>query len=224
MQLSESEENTLHLVRFKVQKMFEGEGTGHDWWHIVRVCNTAKYLAQKENANLFLVEISALVHDIGDHKFHSEDNAQEILITQLLADCKMDHSSMQKILDIVKTVSYKGAKVDTKPTSLEGKIVQDADRLDAIGAIGIARAFAYGGNKNRLLYHPEESPNYHDNFEDYKNDKGHTINHFYEKLLLLKDRMQTKSGKELAEERHSFMEKYLQQFYREWNQTEKCES
>jgi len=123
------------------------------------------------------------------------------------------------VVDIVATISYKGAGVPTPMKNLEGQVVQDADRLDAIGAMGIARAFAYGGHKNRLMYHPEEKPVLHQSFEEYKKNNGHTINHFYEKLLLLKDRMNTATGKQLAEDRHSFMETYLNQFYREWDGT-----
>ena len=162
------------------------------------------------------MELSALLHDVGDHKFYKEKDAAEKLISEMLDNAGVSEELKNQVLEIVSNVSYKGANVETRPTSLEGKVVQDADRLDAIGAIGIARAFAYGGNKERLLYHPEQPPVMHNDFEAYKNDKGHTINHFYEKLLLLKDRMQTKSGKEMAEERHQYMEGYLKQFYKEW--------
>ncbi len=211
--------NIVRLVRkveIRVKALFEGEGTGHDWWHIVRVVNNAKYLAEQEKADKSLVELAALLHDVGDHKFHKEENAQEILIRELLEEENASEFIIERVLEIVKTVSYKGAGVDTTPTSLEGQIVQDADRLDAIGAIGIARAFAYGGNKNRLLYHPDQAPVLHNSFEAYKSDNGHTINHFYEKLLLLKDRMQTETGKQVAEERHQFMKTYLDHFYAEW--------
>ncbi len=206
----------LNKVREEIQTIFKGEGSGHDWWHIYRVTETAKSIAKKEKADLFLVELSALVHDLGDHKLFKGENAQEVLISNLLKKLNCDNFLINKILEIVKTVSYKGANVSTTPTSLEGKIVQDADRLDAIGAIGIARAFAFGGHHNRLLYDPTDKPTLHNNFESYKNDKGHTINHFYEKLLLLKDKMQTESGKALAIERHLFMESFLKQFYLEW--------
>jgi len=165
---------------------------------------------------VFLVELSALLHDVGDHKFHKEENAQEILIKEILNKVNIDKIVQNKVLKIVASVSYKGANIETSPTSIEGKVVQDADRLDAIGAIGIARAFAYGGNKNRLLYHPNEKPVNHADFEAYKNDEGHTINHFYEKLLLLKNRMQTETGKQMAEERHAYMEMFLKPFYKEW--------
>ena len=213
----QSEKEIITKVRAEIKAQFEGEGTGHDWWHIVRVVNTAKQIAKEEGANSFIVELSALLHDLGDHKFHKEKDAAEKLISEMLDNSGVSEKLKNQVLEIVSNVSYKGANVETRPTSLEGKVVQDADRLDAIGAIGIARAFAYGGNKERLLYHPNQPPVLHDDFNAYKNDKGHTINHFYEKLLLLKDRMQTKSGKEMAEERHQYMEGYLKQFYKEWN-------
>ena len=207
----------IKRVSEEVKKLFEGEGTGHDWWHIVRVVNNAKRIAESEKTDVYLVELAALVHDIGDHKFHKEKDAQKKMVKELLQKCEVDEDIISKVLEIIATVSYKGANVETKPLSIEGKVVQDADRLDAIGAIGIARAFAYGGNRNRLLYHPDQKPTMHNDFESYKNDEGHTINHFYEKLLLLKDRMQTKTGKEMAEERHQYMEGFLKQFYDEWN-------
>jgi len=212
----QNEKEILEKVRIEIQNQFEGEGTGHDWWHILRVVNTAKTIAAKEEANVFLVELSALLHDVGDHKFHKEEDAQERLISEILEKVGVATEVKKQVLDIVANVSYKGANVETTPTSLEGMVVQDADRLDAIGAIGIARAFAYGGNKERLLYHPEQPPVMHDDFNAYKNDKGHTINHFYEKLLLLKDRIQTQTGKGIAEERHGYMEGFLKQFYKEW--------
>jgi uncharacterized protein len=198
-----NEREIIEEVKIEIKKQFEGEGTGHDWWHMVRVVNNALTIGRAENANLFLIELSAWLHDIGDHKFHKETDAQERLIAQILDDVGLDQE-VQK---------------DTLPSTLEGQVVQDADRLDAIGAIGIARAFAFGGNKERLLYHPEQPPIMHNDFNAYKNDKGHTINHFYEKLLLLKERMQTETGKQMAEERHVYMEGFLKQFYREWERS-----
>ena len=212
----QSEKEIITKVTAEIKAQFEGEGTGHDWWHIVRVVNTSKTIAEKEGADVFIVELAALLHDVGDHKFHKEEDAQERLIGKILNKVGVSTEIKLKVLEIVANVSYKGATVETMPTSLEGEVVQDADRLDAIGAIGIARAFAYGGNKERLLYHPEQPPVLHDSFDAYKNDKGHTINHFYEKLLLLKERMQTSTGKKMAEDRHAYMESFLSQFYKEW--------
>ena len=209
----------LHKVR-------EGEfvynlwvkGTGHDWWHIDRVVKNALLIGRQEGADLYIVELAALVHDVGDHKFHDgDDSLFGGLIKEILVAEGIDDDDIVKVIDIVEQVSYKGAEVETPMETLEGKVVQDADRLDALGAIGIARAFAYGGAKNRELYNPDKKPTMHTSFDAYKNDKGHTVNHFYEKLLLLKDRMHTSSGKFLAEERHQFMKQYLEQFYKEWD-------
>ena len=201
-----------------VEEKLAGEGSGHDWWHIYRVWNLAKNIAGKEGANLMVVELSALLHDIADWKFNNGDEAAG---PEKAANWLIQNDADQKLIDavceIISTLSYKGAAVATPMRTIEGKVVQDADRLDAIGAMGIARTFAYGGNKNRLIYHPDEPPVMHQSFEDYKKNTGHTINHFYEKLLLLKDRMNTQSAKKLAEKRHLFMEDYLDQFFKEWN-------
>lgn len=200
-----------------VRSLFEQEGSGHDWWHIDRVRNTALYIAESEDADKEVTEWSALLHDIADHKFHGNDlsigpERAHALVMKFTEDPVL----ASKVSSIVSEVSYKGAGVETPVSSIEGACVQDADRLDAIGAIGIARAFAYGGSKRRLLYHPEQKPTLHTDFEAYATDQGATINHFYEKLLLLKDRMQTETGKQLATKRHAFMEHYLEQFYGEW--------
>lgn len=208
----------LKIIAEKVKHRFESEGSGHDWWHIERVRLMSLKLAKNESANLFVVELAALLHDVADHKLHGGDVAAGLLlIKKWLSECECPPEIITTVLDIVSKVSYKGAEVADEPMCLEGQIVQDADRLDAIGAIGIARAFSYGGHKSRLLYNPEEKPELHADFETYKNSKGHTINHFYEKLLLLKDRMNTESARQLAVERHLFMEKFLSEFMREWN-------
>ena len=201
-----------------VEEKLAGEGSGHDWWHIYRVWNLAKHIAGQEGANLMVVELAALLHDIADWKFHDGDeNKGPQMAEQFLAANHVERRVIDPVIEIVASISYKGAGVPTPMKTLEGKVVQDADRLDAIGALGIARTFAYGGYKNRLIYHPEEKPVLHQSFEDYKKNQGHTINHFYEKLLLLKDRMNTASGKRLAEARHQFMQTYLDQFYKEWD-------
>ena len=203
-----------------VEEKLAGEGSGHDWWHIYRVWNLAKNIAGQEGANLIIVELSALLHDIADWKFHNgDDSIGPKLAEQFLVENQVERRVIDPVIEIIASISYKGAGVPTPMNTLEGKVVQDADRLDAIGALGIARTFAYGGYKNRLIFHPEEKPVLHQSFEDYKKNDGHTINHFYEKLLLLKDRMNTASGKRLAEARHQFMQAYLDQFYREWDGT-----
>ncbi len=201
-----------------VKKELENDASGHDWWHIFRVCNTAKTIAQSESADLTVVELAALLHDIGDWKFHNGDESVgPAKASKWLVENDVPDAIICAVCDIIKTLSFKGANVATPMSTLEGKVVQDADRLDAIGAMGIARAFAYGGHHNRLIYHPDQPPELHDSFEKYKSNKGHSINHFYEKLLLLKDRMNTTTGKAMAEERHQFMEQYLNQFFKEWD-------
>lgn len=200
-----------------VKELLTGEGSGHDWWHIYRVWNNAKAIAAQEEASLFIVELAALLHDIGDHKFHDGD---ETVGPRMAAEWLGRHQVLpevtQHICLIIKVLSFKGAGTSSAMSSPEGCIVQDADRLDAIGAIGIARAFAYGGHKSRELYNPHIPPERHDSFAAYKASTAPTINHFYEKLLLLKDRMHTEAAKELAGLRHQYMEAFLEQFYAEW--------
>ena len=201
-----------------VENKLAGDGSGHDWWHIYRVWTLAKKIATEEKAQLETVELGALLHDIADWKFHNgDDSIGPAMAQEFLSNNDVDPQLTESVVDIVSTISYKGAGVATPMKTLEGKIVQDADRLDAIGALGIARTFAYGGYKNRLIYHPDEKPVLHQSYADYKNNKGHTINHFYEKLLLLKERMNTKTGKQIADGRHQFMQSFLEQFYREWD-------
>lgn len=211
----------IENISNKIHDDFSGEGTGHDWWHIHRVVTNALKIQKDEGGDRDLIHLAALLHDVGDHKFHKEEDAQEVLINEMLVEENCSESLIENVLAIVKQVSFKGGKENNELDSIEAKIVQDADRLDAIGAIGIARAFAFGGNRNRLMYHPDQSPKDFKDFEEYKNDKGHTINHFYEKLLLLKDKMQTDSGKRIALQRHEYMEGFLKQFYSEWN-VSKC--
>jgi uncharacterized protein len=201
-----------------VEEKLAGEGSGHDWWHIYRVWNLAKNIAGQEEANLKIVELSALLHDIADWKFHDGDETiGPKMAKQFLLNNQVEPEVIDPVIEIIASISYKGAGVPTPMKTLEGEVVQDADRLDAIGAMGIARTFAYGGHKNRLMYHPDEPPVMHQSFEEYKKNKGHTINHFHEKLLLLKDRMNTTSALRLAEGRHQFMQAYLDQFYEEWD-------
>lgn len=200
-----------------VKEKFTGEGSGHDWWHIYRVWKTAKTIANGENANTIVVELGALLHDIADYKFNNGD--EEIggkTAKEWLESIGVDNNIIKQVVHIVDNVSFKGNADQNKMQSIEGKIVQDADRLDAIGAIGIARCFAYGGHKGHEIYNPDIKPNLNMSKEEYKNHKGTQINHFYEKLLLLKDLMNTETGKELAQQRHDFMEQYLEEFLAEW--------
>lgn len=209
-----SNQKLVELYRL-VENFFEHDTTGHDWWHVYRVTRLAIHIGKQEGANLLLVEPAALVHDADDWKLSGEEGYPNAI--RMLETAGFPSSDVSNILEIVEQVSYKGAGTDTTPRSIEAMVVQDADRLDAIGAIGVARAFAYGGSKHRPIYLPHVEPSFHGSFEEYKSAKGHTINHFYEKLLLLKGRMNTTTAKTLAEERHRFMEIFLEQFYREWN-------
>ena len=196
---------------------FLAEGTGHDWWHIHRVRNCALQVGKREGANVQVVEIAALLHDIADHKFHNGDLKKGPQVARRwLSKREVDNGFIDSVTTIIEEVSFKGAGVETPVSSLEAACVQDADRLDAIGAIGIARAFAYGGHKNRPIYEPGVEVENHDSFEEYRLGGSHTINHFYEKLLLLKDRMQTETGRQYARKRHRYMEEYLERFYNEW--------
>ncbi|MDV4149867.1 HD domain-containing protein [Clostridium sp. AL.422] len=205
-------EKTKEFVKNKLY----GEGSGHDWFHIERVHNLAKYIAEKENADFFIVEMTALLHDIDDWKFSKSNDSNTTVTEDFLNSIEVDQESIESIIKIIQTMSYKGGVVDSTQHTLEGKIVQDADRLDAIGAIGIARTFAYGGHKNRPIYDPSIKPMDFKNLNEVKNAENHTINHFYEKLLKLKDLMNTDTAKEIAEKRHKFMEDFLEEFYKEW--------
>jgi uncharacterized protein len=212
--------NTTNLIDttilFVKETLAQAEG-GHDWFHIERVYKNALLIAGSENCDLEIVQLGALLHDIADSKFHNGDetigpkSACTFLEAQNVASATIDH-----VIAIIENISFKGGNVKRKFSSIELDIVQDADRLDAIGAIGIARTFNYGGFKNRALYHPEIAPNLSMTKEEYKNNEAPTINHFYEKLLLLKDKMNTPTGKQIAQERHRYMEGFLEQFYAEW--------
>lgn len=207
-------ENTIIFVK----DTLKGAEGGHDWFHIERVLNNSRLIAKGEKADLEIVELGALLHDIADSKFYNGDEsvgpriASDFLQSQNVLKETIDH-----VVKIIQNISFKGGNIDQEFTSTELDIVQDADRLDALGAIGIARTFNYGGFKGRALYDPEIEPNLHMTKEEYKASNAPTINHFYEKLLLLKDRMNTKTGKRIAADRHLFMEKFLKQFYAEWN-------
>lgn len=207
-------------VRDHVREIFQHDATGHDWFHIERVHALACHIQEIEGGNRELIELAAFLHDISDHKMNGGKlNHGGIVAYSLLKELGCKEKLASDVKEIVDGVSYKGANVPDCMKNLEGKIVQDADRLDAIGAIGIARAFAFGGNKNRAMYIPDFKPEMHDTFESYANSKSHTVNHFYEKLLLLKDRLNTETAKKIGQQRHDFMVNYLQQFYNEWNTT-----
>ncbi|MBD1386975.1 HD domain-containing protein [Mucilaginibacter rigui] len=199
-----------------VQDTLKNAEGGHDWWHIHRVWTNAKLIAQTEDCDLLIVELAALLHDIADSKFHNGD--EEIgpaTAGKFLNSLQVDAGTVSHVQQIIRHMSFKASFDKATFYSNELAIVQDADRLDAIGAIGIARAFTYGGFKAREIYNPNIKPNLNMNKEEYKNTTAPTINHFYEKLLLLKDKMNTPTGKQLAKQRHNFMESYLQQFYSE---------
>ncbi len=200
-----------------VKEKLYGEGSGHDWFHIERVYNLSKFIAEKENADLFIVEMTSLLHDIDDWKFSNDTDTNTTTTENFLASISVPKNDINKIISIIKTMSFKGGVVDSTQNSIEGKVVQDSDRLDAIGAIGIARTFAYGGSKGRQIYDPSINPIEFTSLEQVKNAGNHTVNHFYEKLLKLKDLMNTNTAKEIAEKRHKFMENFLEEFYSEWN-------
>lgn len=203
-------------VDFVKEVLADAEG-GHDWWHIYRVWKSAKQIAQSEDVDLFVVELGALLHDIADSKFHDGDETVgPRLAREFLQSIKVDEESITHVENIITNISFKGGNQEQKFKSAELDVIQDADRLDALGAIGIARTFNYGGHKNREIYNPDIKPNLNMSKEEYKNSDAPTLNHFYEKLLLLKDRMNTESGKRMAEQRHEFMNSYLEQFYMEW--------
>jgi uncharacterized protein len=199
-----------------VKKEFQGDSSGHDWWHIYRVWKNALAICTHEKADEFVVQLAALLHDLDDWKFNSNEDETPHRAKAWMESCGVDPQTNEKVCEIIMHISFKGAKVENKMKSLNGLIVQDADRLDAIGAIGIGRAFAYGGYKGRPMYDPELAPQMHATFEQYKNSKSATINHFYEKLLLLKDMMNTSTAKKIAEVRHDFMLRFLDQFMNEW--------
>lgn len=207
--------NTEKYVRENLQD----DPTSHDWWHIFRVWQNAKLIAKyAEGVNTFWIEMGALLHDSADFKFHKGNEDKALAEVKLWLESQgVNPGDIDAILHIIKNVSFMGAGVESQMQSQEGKIVQDADRLDAIGAIGIARAFGYGGKIGEAMYEPDLKPVLHKSAEEYKNHKGTIINHFYEKLLTLEEKMNTAEAKKIAHERHIFMEKYLEQFFQEWN-------
>lgn len=208
----------IHKTADFVKDTLAGAEGGHDWWHIDRVWKLAKHIAQTEEVDIFIVELGALLHDIADAKFHNGDEAiGPRKAREFLTSMQIDEEVIVHVEQIITNISFKGGNQVQKFTSPELNVIQDADRLDAIGAIGIARAFNYGGHKGRKLYNPEIKPNLSMSKEEYKNSTAPTINHFYEKLLLLKNRMNTETGKKIAKNRNQYMEQFLEEFYGEWN-------
>lgn len=210
--------NHITLTINFVKEKLEGAEAGHDWFHIERVWKLSKKIAEKEGGNIEVIELSALLHDIADPKFHNGDETLALKISKdFLEEIHVNAELIEQVLFVIKNISFKNRAEAPENPPLELQIVQDADRLDAIGAIGIARTFNFGGFKNNLMYHPEIKPNLGMNKEEYKKSNGTTINHFYEKLLLLKDLMNTETAKRIASERHDFMLQFLDEFYKEWN-------
>jgi uncharacterized protein len=215
----DQEKIIANTITFVKKELKDAEG-GHDWFHIERVFKNTILISREEKVDVFIVSLAALLHDIADPKFYNGDETiGPRVASEFLKKQKVSSSIIEHVVHIIKHISFKNSfdKESEKFTSIELKVVQDADRLDAIGAIGIARCFNYGGFKNRTLYNPAISPNLTMTKEQYKTSDAPTMNHFYEKLLLLKDQMNTASGKKIAAKRHAFMEMYLQQFYDEWN-------
>ena len=212
-----SKEQINKTIAFVKEQLTNAEG-GHDWFHIERVYKNSLLISKNENVDVFIVQLGALLHDIADSKFHNGDETVGPKVArEFLFNINVDSKAIEHVIKIIENISFKGGNEIQKFKSPELDVVQDADRLDALGAIGIARTFNYGGFKNRALFDPDIKPNLNMSKEEYKASSAPTINHFYEKLLLLKDKMNTKTGKRIAEKRHKFMELYLEQFYAEWD-------
>ena len=214
-----TKQELVEATKVFVKQQLENAEGGHDWFHTIRVFNNVKLIAKGENVDDLVVALGALLHDIADSKFHDGDETIGPRIArEFLFEHNVDSSVIEHVVKIIENISFnKSLEAGEKFTSLELQVVQDADRLDAIGAIGIARCFNYGGFKNRKMFDPDIQPNLNMTKEEYKKSKAPTINHFYEKLLLLKDKMNTKTGKRIAKERHKYMEEFLDQFYAEWD-------
>jgi uncharacterized protein len=210
--MNESQQRHITDLQAHVRDFFSADSSGHDWWHTHRVHEMAKRLATLESADLYIVSLTALAHDLEDHKLDTQPR-----IRDWLREIGVDENIIDTVYDLCARVSFKGAQVPDDMPSLEGRCVQDADRLDAIGAIGIARTFAFGGSRGRALHDPDEPAELHTDFETYKHKSGSSLNHFYEKLLLLKDRLHTPSARAIAEERHAYMTGFVERFLNDWN-------
>ncbi len=212
-----SKDQITKTIAFVKEQLANAEG-GHDWFHIERVYKNSLLISKNENVDVFIVQLGALLHDIADSKFHHGDETVGPKVArEFLFNINVDSKAIEHVIKIIENISFKGGNEIQKFKSPELDVIQDADRLDALGAIGIARTFNYGGFKNRTLFDPDIKPNLNMSKEEYKASTAPTINHFYEKLLLLKGKMNTKTGKQIAEKRHKFMELYLEQFYAEWD-------
>ena len=211
-------ETIIEATKEFVKETLKNAESGHDWFHTLRVYNNARLIAKTESVDLYIVVLGALLHDIADSKFHNgDDSVAPRVARKFLVQHNVDSFVINSVIDIINNISFnKSLETNNKTNSIELDVVQDADRLDAIGAIGIARCFNYGGFKNRKLFDPSIKPNLKMSKNEYKNSTAPTINHFYEKLLLLSDKMNTKTGKKIAKERHQFMTEYLDQFHAEW--------
>lgn len=204
-------------VQFVKQKLADAEG-GHDWFHIERVWRNAKLISNSENGNQLVIELASLLHDIADYKFNDgNEHIGPRIAENFLESINVERVIIKEVVFIVKNISFKGGYNENIKKTIELEIVQDADRLDAIGAIGVARTFSFGGFKGSLMHDPNQKPNINQSEKEYKKSNGTTINHFHEKLLLLKNLMNTKTGKKLAQNRHNYMIGFLQQFHSEWN-------
>jgi uncharacterized protein len=207
----------LNAVKSFVKQQLKDAEAGHDWFHTERVYKNAMKIAKQEKCTIKVVAFAALLHDVADSKFHNGNETLGPKIARIFLETqKVNAKTIDHVVSIIENISFKGGNFNTKFNTIEMKIVQDADRLDALGAVGIARTFNYGGYKNRRLYDPQIEPNLNMTKEEYKKSNAPTINHFHEKLLLLKDKMNTKTGKEMAKGRHKFLEVFLKQFYKEW--------
>jgi uncharacterized protein len=214
-----SDQVVLLATEDHVRDLLGSEPTGHDWWHAERVRVLARNIAAEEGADIFVVELAALLHDVADAKFTGSDETGPQAAREWLTTLSVEPKTIDSVTDIIRRMSYKGALVAEQPLSVEGRCVQDADRLDAMGAIGIARTFAYGGYVHRPIHDPDVPAERHATPEAYRNNIGTTINHFHEKLLLLRDRLNTDSARRIAERRHEFMMRFLHQFHAEWDFT-----
>jgi len=214
-EMPEEQAHVLAAAEEHARAELRHEGSGHDWRHIERVRNLARIIAREEGADLYICEMAALLHDLADAKIAGDEATGQRRVRDWLVAQEVEPSGVERVMEIIATMSFAGGNRPPM-TTLEGRVVQDADRLDAIGAVGIARTFAYGGSRGRLLYDPDIPPQAHASAEAYHASDAPTINHFYEKLLLLKERMHTPYARRLAEARHAYMEAFLAEFYAEW--------